>query len=249
MNLNMGKNFLHKAFTLAEVLIVIGIIGLVAEMTIPSLVDNFQKQLYASSLKAIYSQLYQATNMLITDNGGNMVGGIYSTPNNATNVVNAYCTKLNCIKICGTGQGCWYNAPLRTLSGDTYHSSLNVDTMSTYGALGQVYEKAVLKNGMSIAFGNLNGSYGGDCDRSEGNGPIANSCGQILVDVNGLKPPNRSGRDVFWLLVTQTGIYPCGTSYEPALDYSTNCNPNSHASDQNGGSCAGRVISEGAMNY
>jgi prepilin-type N-terminal cleavage/methylation domain-containing protein len=47
-NKNLGKSQRYTAFTLAEVMIVIGIIGIVAEMTLPSLVQNYQKQITIS---------------------------------------------------------------------------------------------------------------------------------------------------------------------------------------------------------
>lgn len=40
-----NKIFLRTAFTLAEVLITLGIIGIVAAMTLPSLIGNYQKKL------------------------------------------------------------------------------------------------------------------------------------------------------------------------------------------------------------
>ena len=49
-----------KAFTLAEVLITLGIIGIVAVLTIPSLVTSYRKQETVASLKKFYSRLNQA---------------------------------------------------------------------------------------------------------------------------------------------------------------------------------------------
>ncbi len=46
-------------FTLAEVLITLGIIGVVAAMTLPALIQNYQKQQFLSSLKKNYSVLSQ----------------------------------------------------------------------------------------------------------------------------------------------------------------------------------------------
>lgn len=56
-------------FTLAEVLITIGIIGIVAEITIPELTANFQKQKTVTRLKDAYSTLYQAIRFSEIDNG------------------------------------------------------------------------------------------------------------------------------------------------------------------------------------
>lgn len=47
------------AFTLVEVLITIGIIGIVAALTIPNLITNYQKRITLTRLKKQYSQLNQ----------------------------------------------------------------------------------------------------------------------------------------------------------------------------------------------
>ena len=57
------------AFTLAEVLITLGIIGVVAAMTIPTLMMNYQKQVWESKLKKTYSVATNACErMLIEEN-------------------------------------------------------------------------------------------------------------------------------------------------------------------------------------
>lgn len=48
------------AFTLAEVLITLGIIGIVAAMTIPTLITRYQKREVATKLKATYSTIANA---------------------------------------------------------------------------------------------------------------------------------------------------------------------------------------------
>ena len=49
-----------KAFTLAEVLITLGIIGVVAAMTIPTLINAQQEKATITKLKKTYSVLQQA---------------------------------------------------------------------------------------------------------------------------------------------------------------------------------------------
>lgn len=49
-----------KGFTLAEVLITLGIIGVVAALTIPSLIGNYKKKVTATKLKQTYSILSNA---------------------------------------------------------------------------------------------------------------------------------------------------------------------------------------------
>ena len=46
-----------KAFTLAEVLITLGIIGVVVAMTMPTLINNYQKKLAVTRLKHFSSMM------------------------------------------------------------------------------------------------------------------------------------------------------------------------------------------------
>ena len=43
----------NKAFTLAEVLVTLGIVGVIAAMTIPMLITNYQKRLTLTRLKKL----------------------------------------------------------------------------------------------------------------------------------------------------------------------------------------------------
>ncbi len=58
-----------RGFTLAEVLITLGIIGVVAAMTIPTLIANYQKKQALSKIKQSYSLLAQAVKLSEAFNG------------------------------------------------------------------------------------------------------------------------------------------------------------------------------------
>ena len=58
-----------KGFTLSEVLIALTIIGVVAALTVPALIQRTQKQEYVSALQKAYSTLSQATQQIIAENG------------------------------------------------------------------------------------------------------------------------------------------------------------------------------------
>ena len=60
---------MKKGFTLAEVLITLGIIGVVAAMTMPALVGNYKKNVTVNRLKKFYTVMSQATNIAIAKNG------------------------------------------------------------------------------------------------------------------------------------------------------------------------------------
>ncbi len=66
---------MKKAFTLAEVLITLGIIGVVTAMTIPALITNYQKHATETKVKTFYSKINQAIQLSIA-NGNNPVGSI-----------------------------------------------------------------------------------------------------------------------------------------------------------------------------
>ena len=60
---------MKKGFTLAEVLITLGILGVVIAMTFPSLVANYKKHVAVNKLKKFYTVMSQATTMAIVENG------------------------------------------------------------------------------------------------------------------------------------------------------------------------------------
>ena len=63
------KHIIKKcAFTLAEVLITLGIIGVVAAITIPSLVTNYQKHVVETKLAKFNSTMNQAMRLSMADN-------------------------------------------------------------------------------------------------------------------------------------------------------------------------------------
>ncbi|MBQ8458520.1 type II secretion system protein [bacterium] len=63
-----GRGGKKAAFTLAEVLITLGVIGVVAALTIPSLVTNYQKRQVEIKLKKFYSTINQVVRASMVDN-------------------------------------------------------------------------------------------------------------------------------------------------------------------------------------
>lgn len=60
---------MKKGFTLAEVLITLGIIGVVAAMTTPALMTNYQKRSFVSKLQKAISTINQAYMLSYNDLG------------------------------------------------------------------------------------------------------------------------------------------------------------------------------------
>ena len=68
------KSKYTSAFTLAEVLIVVAIIGVIAAITIPPLVNNIQEMQYRTAAKESYSRASQVVQLMKKDNGGSIKG-------------------------------------------------------------------------------------------------------------------------------------------------------------------------------
>lgn len=65
----MNDSFAKSAFTLAEVLITLGIIGIVAAMTMPALIQKNNNRVVETRLKKFYSSINQAVKMAEVDYG------------------------------------------------------------------------------------------------------------------------------------------------------------------------------------
>lgn len=92
-----------RAFTLAEVLVTLMIIGVIAGMTIPALRKDAMDRTIATNLKKAYSEMNQATALVMTNNESNKLfrTGIFDSQETFdTEFVRKY---LNVIKECPAG--------------------------------------------------------------------------------------------------------------------------------------------------
>ena len=214
------KNIYKKAFTLAEVLITLTIIGVIAAVTVPTLTKKTGNQEIVTRLQKVYSVLSQATDEIIFENG--------SPKNNwaasSDNIYNLYKEHLRNAKDCAGNKGCWSNGKLKYLNGNDWVSMV---------ASGR---RLILADGILLRFDedqyihpacNLNWAGGN------------NICTVLYIDVNGVKAPNTMGRDNFIFFLKQDGLYPGG-----CLNNSADCNSNGQ-----GLTCACKVLDEGTINY
>jgi prepilin-type N-terminal cleavage/methylation domain-containing protein len=215
----------QKAFTLAEVLITLLIIGVIASLVIPAIINDTQKQELYTSFKKEYSNIGNAAKLMMSDNGGSFVGMF----DDQSDMMNDFGNYLVFTKKCSAGlQGCFYTgtSSWKVLSGqDGWFSFTD-------------YPTAIMNDGSFIRFYFASS----DCSMSYGAGSYAQySCGWIDVDVNGPKKPNVLGRDIFRIFVTRTGIYPSGIPKETYSDTSYFCNKD--VDDQfSGRACAIKVL-------
>ena len=177
------------AFTLAEVLITLGIIGVVAAMTMPTLINSTQKQELVAQYKKTYSVLSQAYMMLLNDNGGSLEG-VFTSSNSYIDVFSKY---IKDVKTCRTNEEvtrCYLDS-FKTLTGRVVNSDVGSTLTTPDGAI--------------LLFYHINNSCIGTRELDK---PIG--CGRIRVDVNGTKKPNTVGYDIFDFYITQNGIIPRG---------------------------------------
>ncbi len=197
-----------NAFTLAEVLITLGIIGVVAAMTLPTLVQKQQEKVTVSRLKKAYSALSQAYLMISKDYGeptnwgfsSNIDADGNSTPEGSIKVSNLFAKYMKITKNCENADGCWSSGDVYRLNGSLYGS----------GNPGERDDiaKITLADGTYVAFGGLNA----ECSKNRGETkPLSSVCGWIIVDVNGNDRPNTYGIDIFEFSITKYNIMPYGT--------------------------------------
>ncbi|MBP7212593.1 type II secretion system protein [bacterium] len=88
VKLSKGKPFgKFLAFTLAEVLITLGIIGIVAAMTIPTLITRSQQNQVITHLQKFYSTLTNALNRSTIENGDMETWNIPETQNDVEQMI------------------------------------------------------------------------------------------------------------------------------------------------------------------
>lgn len=193
------NNKKYIAFTLAEVMITLLIIGIVASIIIPSLLINIQEANYKIVWKKTYSEFDQATKKIMIDNGGTMKGYLTVT----RSLYPLYKKYLNNIKVGGydmsntqTTLGDFGNLMYFTTTNPRFsYKQLNgTDASTGYFDDGQF----IFNNGIFVAIQNCTGQHPDNI---------------LWVDVNGYhKKPNVIGKDIFGAQVLDTGIKALGST-------------------------------------
>ncbi len=163
-----------SAFTLAEVLITLGIIGIVAALTIPQVITKYQKKIAITRLKKAYNVLTVATQSSISENGP------VSSWNYALQAVDGKLADNYFFKYTNTQKKVIPSYKLHYANG---HSGMGIynDTRTFY----------VAPDGMQYWL------YS-QCARSSSNTPYPFcTWAYIFVDIDGDGKKNQMGRDVF----------------------------------------------------
>ena len=123
----MKKNY--NGFTLSEVLITLGIIGIVAAMTLPSLVGKYQKNVTVAKLQKIYTILNQALARSEVDNEAYRYWS-KAFDMGAENYFNLYWKPyLKISHICKTYRDCGYEKTSPFIGSDNSVQGLNMLVM------------------------------------------------------------------------------------------------------------------------
>lgn len=230
-----------KGFTLAEILIVLGIIGVIAELTIPTLVASYQKQQFVTSLKKAYSEFNQALVQVASNSG---CAGDLRCVDAATSGA-TFANQFKTLKVCGStpSQGCMSDS-VNTF----YDSTGGMINLDVYGVFG--FYSFTTVDGMSFSV------HFFDCGDSIYTGNMSKLCGDVYVDVNGPKnSPNAFGRDVYWFFITNGKgplLYPAGGQEESDSRWTdASGNPQAcYTGYKEGLYCAARIMEEEwQMNY
>lgn len=200
------KKSLRKGFTLAEVLITLGIIGVVAALTIPAMMNRTNDKETVTAVKEAYSILSQAYKMVEKDNGDASHWYINSARGDAINLLK---THLKVSDDCTGG---------KTTCLPTNYEGLEDGSWPVNDGS---YPTIVLTNGMSI----LASGETPSCDDNFGNSlPLQNVCQYFVVDINGLKGPNTHARDLFGFYLTRFGFVPTGGPMQTSdYAFTTDC--------------------------
>jgi len=159
----MTKRF---GFTLAEVLITLGIIGVVAAMTIPTLMNQTGQAEFKTGFKKIVSTLSQAITMNVALNSSDF-SALASTPTTAdTSVYGMFNARMNVIKTATDSTSAGMTVGYPTIASTNYTLFFN--------------------DGMALSFP----TACGDPANPLNGAASANVC-DAIVDVNGVKKPNK----------------------------------------------------------
>ena len=197
-HVDTSNNIRKAAFTLAEVLITLGIIGVVAALTLPALIANHKYKVLQTQFKKAYSELNEVARMFYNDNeisvpeyvaGGNINKFLSQLPKylkgisviddwnyNDTDENNSYLTTMP--------------YPVHDIKGNN-EVKLHCDN---YGFRADISGRIYTFN---------------DAPQSGINGPT------VCVDINGEKNPNRYGIDIFLFVFTTDGfVIPMGQEHK-----------------------------------
>lgn len=177
-NSGLGSLTCRSGFTLAEVLVTLGIIGVVSAMTIPTLMQNHQRKVYVTQLHKVYNEFQQAVTLQITERNANNIkeAGVRSDAGMKAFLQNQFKIVKDCT---GNSSDCL---------ADSY-TNINGDAVTSYSDTSAPC--VLLASGAAICVKYVTGGCAGD----------------MLIDINGKQGPNVIGRDLFYTTFDNAGSF------------------------------------------
>ncbi|MCD8024801.1 MAG: type II secretion system GspH family protein, partial [Candidatus Gastranaerophilales bacterium] len=175
------------AFTLAEVLITLAIIGVVAAMTIPALLRHTENQEFISAYKKMFSTINDVYTQIKYENGDTLEG-VFPSHDDYLTIFSNYLSKS---KICTSGttaKNCWH---------EKWYGLDNSTLTSTENS----FPSLILNDGSIILFWNMSSKCTGTTELK-----TATGCARLRTDINGFKGPNKIGRDIFDFYILQDKV-------------------------------------------
>ena len=217
------------AFTLAEVLVTLGIIGVVAAMTLPTIIDNSRNKQLESALKKSYSIINQALDLYQAQNGERIKSdGSFAY----LQLKPVFIKYFQVARDCGYGFDSIHSCIRRGTSGSKNDQTTDLyKTLNGYNMNTSMFDEGafVLLDGSIIFIQN------GTVDI-----PLI-----ISVDVNGYnKRPNKLGHDLFMFMIDEKGtLLPLGVKGSIYNNPETFCSPTSK-NYLNGAACTYKALTE-----
>lgn len=180
------------AFTLSEVLLTIGIIGVIAALTIPIIVNKIDTIQRNTQVEKMYSLVNNALYAIKADNSGTLLGLFPD----ATTAMNLLAGQLKYSKLCNNvvSDGCMPSGTIKYLKGGgSWNYSNSAAIVLNTGNIIWIY-KDFATNGWA------------QCNSTD----IISQpyCFMLEIDINGSKQPNQLGVDVFEFFVTKDLLTP-----------------------------------------
>ena len=216
--------FWSKGFTLAEVLITLAIIGIVAALTIPTLVQNYQTKAWDTASEVFQRKLGEALRVMNVE--GTLAG--YTTTEAFVDELSKH---IKITRICE-------NDDITTCFADTVTWGDEEVDMSKVKKAKNFGQEDWDTNTVGVQFANgVNGviAYNPDCRQNQfsndvitiGETDIGTNCLAILYDVDGFKNPNTQQKDLRGLNVISLGSN-CAIELSDGTCFTAPFNPTRH---------------------
>lgn len=246
------KNFEKKyAFSVAEILLTLSIIGIIITFCLPALLLSYKKNTTAVTLKDVYKELNVTITNLTLRNGCTDLVCKDLLTNFTSYLTSEYQINKTCID---TGGDCWNNKVYLNINKNSTDSiNYNESGNNFVDAKDRIYNIEIIDPTCNTSEA-INVSA---ADTVPLRHKLKKVCGYITVDIDGNKNTNIYGVDVFKFVLTNTKnsyLYPFGgkyhTHYWRGIDaeVSPSCQPENNFF--NGETCGGRIMEENwKINY